>query len=181
MEADGTRNSFTATAAIDKKASWTTLLAAEDGTKVVVSPYIQNPTDTVGEARTQGGGNETPDGIEIIVGKNPTTFAGVMRGVPQDVIKAMKELECEAASGNLGVYLFDGNGNIEALQDATTETTYYPIPIRSLFISDKAHGGLEEQDYNNIQWAYEPNYSDNLDIIAASDFNPVKDLQNATE
>ena len=76
--------------------------------------------------------------------------------------------------------LFDENGNIEAIQDGTTATTYYPIPIAALFIGDKAHGGLEAPDSNPIQWAFPPNYSDNLKIVTPSDFNPLTDLIPAT-
>ena len=103
-----------------------------------------------------------------------------MRAVPQSVIKAMKDLQCEAAADNLGVFLFDENGNIEAIEDGTTAGTYYPIPIRALFIGDKAHGGLEAPDNNAIQWSFLPNYSDNLKIVAPSDFNPVNDLVPAS-
>ena len=90
----------------------------------------------------------------------------------------MKELQCESWGDNLGVYLFDENGSIEAIQDETTPTTYYPIPIRSLFIGDKTHGGLEAPDSNSIQWAFLPNYSDDL-VIIAPDFNPLTDLKPA--
>lgn len=173
--ADGTRNSFTTTNAIGTLASWTAKMAAEDGTKIVISPYIQAPTSEPGAARTFGGGNETPSGIEIVIGREPTAFSGVLRNIPQSIIKVMKSLECEAQGGNLGVYLFDENGRIEAIQDETTKTTYYPIPIRALFISDKGHGGLEAPDSNNISWSFPPNYSDNLAIITPS-FNPLSDL-----
>lgn len=171
-----TKNSFTTSASIDKKASWTALLSANDSTKVVVSPYIQAPTSEAGAARTFGGGNETLGGVEEVIGREPTTFSAVLRRIPQSVIKALKELQCESWSDNLGVYLFDDNGNIEALQDETTPTTYYPIPIRALFIGDKAHGGLEEPDSNAISWTFLPNYSDNLAIVAPDDFNPLTDL-----
>ena len=70
----------------------------------------------------------------------------------------------------------DDNGNIEAIKDETTATTFYPIPIRSLFIGDKNHGGLEEPDSNAISWTFLPNYSDNLAIVAPTDFNPLTDL-----
>lgn len=172
----GVRNSFTAQAAIGVKASWTALMAATDGTKVVVSPYIQAPTSEAGEPITFGGGNETLGGVEEIIGRNPTTFTGVMRKIPQSIIKAMKQLQCESWADNLGVYLFDENGNIEAIQDETTATTYYPIPIRSLFIGDKTHGGLEAPDSNAIQWAFLPNFSDDLAIVTPTDFNPLTDL-----
>lgn len=175
---DGSKNSFTTEKAITLLASWTPLLTAANSTKIVVSPYIQAPTNEAGAARTFGGGNETLGGVEEIIGREPNPFTGVMRKIPQSVIKAMKELQCESWADNLGVYLFDENGSIEAIQDETVKTTYYPIPIRSLFIGDKAHGGLEAPDSNAIQWAFLPNYSDNLTIIAP-EFNPLTDLKVA--
>ena len=180
--ADGTKNSFTAgdTTAIKKLAAWTAKMALTDGGKVVISPYIQAPAQEGGDARTFGGGNDTLGGVEMVIGRNPSSFNGVMRAVPQNIIKAMKALQCEAQADNLGVFLFDENGNIEAIEDATTAGTYYPIPIRSLFIGDKSHGGLEAPDNNAIQWSFLPNYSDDLKIVAPSDFNPLNDLVPAT-
>lgn len=175
----GEKNSFTTTAGIGKKASWTPLLSADDDTKIVISPYIQAPTAEAGAARTFGGGNETLGGVEEIVGREPTPFTGVMRKLPQKIIKALKELQCESWGDNLGVYLFDENGAIGAIQDAKTATTHYPIPIRSLFIGDKTLGGYEAPDSNNIQWAFLPNWSDDLAIIVPEDFNPLTDLKAA--
>lgn len=175
----GEKNSFKTDAGIEKKASWTPLLAADDDTKIVISPYIQAPTAEAGAARTFGGGNETLGGVEEIVGREPTPFTGVMRKLPQKIIKALKELQCESWGDNLGVYLFDENGVIGAIQDAKTVTTHYPIPIRSLFIGDKTLGGYEAPDSNNIQWAFLPNWSDDLAIIAPEDFNPLTDLKAA--
>ena len=171
-----TKNSFTSSADIKLLASWTALLSANDSTKIVVSPYIQAPTSEAGAARTFGGGNDTLGGVEEIVGREPTTFSAVLRRIPQDVIKALKELQCESWADNLGVYLFDDNGNIEALVDPSVATTFYPIPIRSLFIGDKTHGGLEEPDSNAISWTFLPNYSDQLKIVAPTHFNPLTDL-----
>jgi hypothetical protein len=175
-KADGTKNSFTSSASILLKASWTAREAAADGTKIVVSPYIQAPSQEAGSPRTFGGGNETLGGVEIIIGREPSTFTGVIRSVPQNVIKALKALQCEAQADNLGVYLFDENGAIECLQDENVATTFYPIPIRSLFIGDKAHGGLEAPDSNAIQFTFLPNYSDQLKISVPTDFNPLTDL-----
>lgn len=174
----GEKNSFKVDAVIGKKASWTSLLSADDDTKIVISPYIQAPTAEAGAARTFGGGNETLGGVEEIVGREPTPFTGVMRKLPQKIIKALKELQCESWGDNLGVYLFDENGAIGAIQDATTTTTHYPIPIRSLFIGDKTLGGLEAPDSNAIQWSFLPNWSDDLVIIAPEDFNPLTDLKS---
>ena len=171
----GAKNSFTSAAAITLLASWTPKLSAADSTKIVVSPYIQAPTAEAGAARTFGGGNETLGGVEEIIGREPTPFTGVIRKTAQSVIKAMKELQCESYGDNLGVFLFDENGAIGAIEDEATAGTYYPIPIRSLFIGDKTLGGLEAPDSNAISWSFLPNWSDNLAIVAP-DFNPLTDL-----
>lgn len=175
QQADGTRNSFTSTNSILLKASWTALLAATDGTKVVVSPYINSPADSGGDVRLSAGGNDDLGGIAEVLGGNPVQFDGQIRSVPQSVIKVMKELQCEANAGNLGVYLFDENGKIEAIQSETTGT-YYPIPIRGLFIGSKLHGNFDAKDMNLIQWSYPDNYSDDLVILKPTDFNPLTDL-----
>ena len=179
-KADGTKNSFTSSASILLLASWTAQLAATDGGKIVVSPYINAPADSGGDARRTGGGNDDLGGISQVLGGNPVQFDGSLRSVPQSVIKVMKELQCEAAAGNLGVFLFDENGKIEAIQDQTTATTYYPIPIRSLFIGSKIHGNFDAKDSNAISWMYPDNYSDNLAIVTPTDFNPLTDLVPAS-
>lgn len=152
------------------------MLAAADGTKIVVSPYINAPADSGGDARMTSGGNDDLGGIPNVLGGNPVQFDGSLRSVQQSVIKVMKELQCEANAGNLGVFLFDENGKIEALQDQTTETTYYPIPIRALFIGSKIHGNFDAKDSNAISWQYPDNYSDDLVIVTPTDFNPLTDL-----
>ena len=180
-KADGTRNSFTNSASILLKASWTALLAAADGSKVVVSPYINAPADSGGDARMSSGGNDDLGGVAEVLGGNPVQFDGQLRAVPQSVIKVMKELQCEANAGNLGVFLFDENGNIQAVQDQTTNTTYYPIPIRALFIGSLIHGNYDAKDANAISWQYPDNYSDDLKIVKPTDFNPLTDLVPASQ
>ena len=180
-KADGTVNKFSSSNDIKLKASWTALMAAADGGKIVISPYVQAPTNEAGAARTFGGGNETLGGVEIVIGREPSTFNAVIRSVQQVVIKAMKALQCESQADNLGVFLFDENGAIEAIKGGTElAPEYTPIPIRSLFIGDKAHGGLEAPDNNAISFTFLPNYSDDLAIVKPSDFNPLTDLVPAT-
>lgn len=175
VKADGTKNSFTSTASILLKASWTALLAAADGSKVVVSPYINAPADGGGDARMSSGGNDDLGGVPEVLGGEPVQFTGQIRAVSQTVIKAMKALQCEANAGNLGVFLFDENGNIEAIK-GETDGIYYPIPIRALFIGSKIHGNYDAKDSNAISWYYPDNYSDDLAIVVPTDFNPLTDL-----
>lgn len=178
-KADGTKVSFTQASDIKLKASWTAKLSAEDGEKIVITPYINAPADAGGDARMSGGGNDDLGGIPEVLGSEPVQFTGQMRSIPQAIAKALKTLACEANVGNLGVFLFDENGNIEAIQDATTATTYYPIPVRAFHVGDKIHGNYDAKDNNPISWYYAENYSDNLVIVTPTDFNPLTDLENA--
>lgn len=160
------------------KASYTALLSAKDSTRIVVSPYLQGPTTEPGAARTFGGGNQTLGGVEIIIGREPTTFSAVIYQEKQSVIHTLKKYMCE----NLGVYLIDENGNIAGHYldgvDDGDQSSMAPIPIGKLFIGDKKLGGFEEPDSNTIEWSFFPNWSDDLLIFQreALDFNPLTDL-----
>ncbi len=172
---NGVKNTITAET-MKAKAKMTPLFTAADGTKLVISPYIQNPTTDPGDARTFGGGNQTLGGIEIVIGREPTTFSGIIYQEAQSVIKTLKSYSCE----KIGVMLIDENGNIGAIDAAGTGTSYEPIPVDKFFIGDKKLGGYEEPDSNTISWSFFPNWSDDLVLIKSDDFdyNPLTDLVN---
>ena len=169
----GTKNSFTQTASIKQLSSWTTLFSASDGTKFVITPYVEAPTSDGGDAITFGGGNDTVGGTTKVIGRNPVNMSFVMRQMTQDVIKALKGLQCE---DELGVYLVNGDGQILALSSA--DNTYTPIPIRSLFISDLKLMGLDNPDENALSFSFLPNWSDDVKVVAP-EFNPLTDLSNS--
>lgn len=172
----GTKNKLPK-ATVTTKATMTPLFAASDGTKLIVSPYLQNPTTEPGGARTFGGGNQTLGGIEIVVGREPTNFTGIMYQEAQSVIKTLKSYSCE----KIGIFLIDENGNIGAIDEVGDGENYLPIPVDSFFVGDKNLGGYEEPDSNTISWSFYPNWSDNLVLIKADtlDYNPLTDLANA--
>lgn len=175
-DANGNLNSFTE-AEIKALTNWTSKMTvtspADLNTKIVVTPFVEAPTQEGGDAITFGGGNETLGGVEETVGRSGSTITFALRKFPQSIIKALKALQCET---NLGVFLFSENGAIEAIKGGTTEApTYSPIPIRSLFVGDKIHGGLEEPDSNELRFAFLPNYSDDLAVVVP-DFNPLTQL-----
>lgn len=159
-----------------KKTSWTALMPAADGTKCIISPYIQGPTTEPGAARTWGGGNDSLGGMTVVIGTEPTTFSGNIYQESQSVIKTLKTYMCE----NIGVYLIDENGRIGCIADNPAKpTAYSPIPINSLFIGDKNFGGFDAPDGNAISWSFAPNWSDNFVIVTPeADFNPLTDLVN---
>lgn len=154
---------------IGKLTNWTSALSETDDDKIVVSGYVNAPDFEAGGARTYGGGNDSLDGIEEVIGADPTTFSGQLRNVPNTKIKLYKQLMCEAKAGNLGVYFFNGNNQV------LCGTNYGAIPIRNLFVGDKDLGGLDEPDVNALSFSLLPDWSDNTDIFDL-EFNPNTDL-----
>lgn len=174
-ETGSTRNSMSVSDAA-LEATWTALFAANDGTKVSISPYVEEPVTEGGDAREFGSGNAVLGGIPRITGKNPTVFRCMLRS-PQSVItEQLNDYQCE----NLGVYLVTENGKIVGItDDNATPTTFYPIPTRSFFIGDRKIGGFEEPDSCPISWRFLPNWSLKLKEITPSDFEALIDLTNA--
>lgn len=171
-----TKNKFPAVAGATSPvllASWTPLLAASDGTKVVQTPYIQSPANEAGAKREFGGGNATLGGIPIIIGQEPGSFTAMILQSKQDTIKALKSYMCE----NVGVYFVDEFGKIGGLtDDIDNPAEFFPIPIRGLFVGDKKFGNLEEADSNGIEFKTLPNWSDNFYVVSPTDFNALVDL-----
>lgn len=155
------------------KASWTPLLAATDGTKVVASPYIHGPTSEPGAARTFGGGNATAGGITIVLGRETTKTNGMFYNEDQAVISVLKSFACE----NVGIYYIDEYGNIGMTADDPLDPeNYFPIPLKSWFVGDMKLGGLEEPNSNMISWEHMPNWSDKLVVIKPTDFDALSEL-----
>jgi hypothetical protein len=154
-------------------ASWTPLLSAADGTKIVQTPFIENPENEVGGKKEMGGGNATLGGIAKIIGTDPSKFTAIIYTSKQDTIKALKALRCE----ELGVYFVDEYGQMAGVcDDITNPAEVYPIPIKSLFVGDKKFGGFDGLDSNAIEFAMLPNWSDNFYLFKPTDFNPLEDL-----
>jgi hypothetical protein len=177
LGAQGALNTIAA-ADIVKLTKWTGLIGASDSTKVVVSPELSNPETEPGAARTFGGDNQTPGGVQIIVGREATQFTGAFYELDQSVIKVMKSYQCE----DVAVYFVDEYGNIGCVSHGSgNDLAYSGVPIQSLFIGDKDFGGLTDPDSNAISFNMKPNWSDDFVIIKQSgmDFNPLTDLNNS--
>lgn len=169
-----TKNSFSTSTGL-LKANWDTKIAADDGTKITLSPLLYgDPKMTAGEPRED---DVMLGGIAEIIGSNPTAFAAQIKKEHQKWIKRMKTYATE----NIGVWLFDEHGQVGCLvDDQDTPTTWYPIPIRGFFVSDVETGNYATLQKNNIQWKFLPNWSDEMVTFLPTDFNPVTDLANHT-
>lgn len=176
FSAGQTLNQFLlATANPNLLASWTPLLTAENNTKVVASPFVSEVENETGEARVYGGGNATINGIEIVLGANPSPMTAKMLESRQSVVKAVRALQREL----LGVYLINEHGQIGMITDGlATPLAHRPIPIRSLFVGDKVFGGFDNVDSNALSFVFEPVVMQNFVIVTPTNFNALHDLVN---
>ena len=60
-------NTLAAVSCAETESVWTTLLAAADDTKAIVTPFVSSATLTPGEARQYGGGNDTVEDRKSVV------------------------------------------------------------------------------------------------------------------
>lgn len=154
-------------------ATYTALKAAADGTKMQFSPFFGAPTSEAGEARTFGGGNETPGGVEFVIGRNPSNFSGSFQRLKQSIIEALKTYEGEK---DLRVILLNEHGwLIGEVDDHDNPTQFRGLPIQAFFVQDLTLGGFENVDANAFQWQFKPNWSDKLHIVVPT-FDPLSQL-----
>ena len=101
-----TKNKFTIDGVDDATdiANVSTRLTASDGTTIMQSPIIEAVNVPPGGLLTTGGGDDSLNGVEVVLDNEPTTFNGTFFDLPQNVAKIIKQLACEV---NLAVYLIN--------------------------------------------------------------------------
>jgi hypothetical protein len=139
-------SSFDATT-IKDEANWTPLLTANDSTKVVISPYLNNVVVPPGEAITAGGNdNTTIGGVRQLKGKGFQACSFELRNADAAVRAAVDKLTSESALvpgfTNLWVYPVNQFGQIICKSDGSG------IPIYNFFV-----GGPGSEGYlsDNVQ------------------------------
>lgn len=172
-----TKNVFTA-AEMDLLTTFNTRATAIDGTKLQLTPFLNAPETVPGEPVTFGGGNETVDGGEIIIGTNATELTFRLDFMPAETVAQLKAW----AGEKMGIMFIDGNGQIgAAADDAGTPTEYYPIRVleNTFFVSDTILGGFENPDSNTLSMKLPAGWSDNVVPFAPTTFDPLTDIANS--
>jgi len=166
--------SFDATTVLDL-AEWQALLAATDATKIVITPKLGgDPVIAAGEPITTGGGdNSTMNGVEEVEGTNPANFTAFFKSLSTAAEVSMKPLNCEKA---LTVYLILQGGRIGCWKIEGTPDNYTGMPIQSFFLSDRNNEGYGTKDRHNVRFSLEAGYSEKLDIVTPTTWNPLTDL-----
>lgn len=152
-------------ATAEKEATWTALLASSTAAKAVVSPFVSGASVVPGEARTYGGGNDTKDGIPIILGSEASPFEARILRYDQETISLLKTLACE----EIDVILINENGQF-GWSDKDGDDTFYGFPLEGFFVSDLALPGYAEPNHNVIKFMLPSGWSDTFKISNALDF-----------
>lgn len=161
------------------KASWTALMSAVDGTKVLVLPQVYAPSIVPGDANVFGeNSNDTPNGEGITVGENCATATGNFSQQPAEVVVALRSLMCE----NIGVYLVNAAGKIYGLDSNDTTTTppetdhIKPIPIKNFFVKGYEMGTMDNPTKNDFSFKLSPEWYKGLLGITPTDFDALSEL-----
>ena len=160
-----TGNSIASVATAIIQTTWDVLLVATGDTKALVTPFVNNPDIPAGDPREFGGGNETRWGSVLRKGGQSPVLSFTMIAEDQDIIVLLKALRCEGLE-----VLFINEADQIIYSDTGSVVAGFPVVPNSLFVGDKKIGGLEEWDTNLLIFNLQPNWSDTLEITAATDF-----------
>jgi hypothetical protein len=157
---------------IELLATWTDLKAANDSTKVQVTPIIAELSNEVAEPREASSTGVA--GISRILGDDYSPWSGFFHDLPQTIAKKLDDYNCEL---NLSIYLINEHGQIGCLADDNeSPSTFRGIPAVSFFVGSKIFGGYADVDKNPVMWKFKPNFSKEFAIVTPSDFDAVLDL-----
>ncbi len=163
-------------------ASWTPLVTAVGDTKIITTPRMANVVIPRGEAKIEGGGdNTTIDGVEIVVGSNPITLTGDLISLSAKTRKQLKT--ALGPEEDLVVYMINQYGqiickNVDPANTAVTQFTGLQISGR-VFVSDPGNDGLNTIDKSSLRFSFAEGWADQLAIVKPTDFNPITALYPA--
>lgn len=157
---------------IDLLASWTTLIAALDDTKIQIAPIHENFIIPAGEVISDGGDdNTTSFGQPISVGSTNISPEGRYRGLPAPQKVELDQFISESSIyGQLGVYMFNEHGQIISHNPTGTERA--PFPINAYFLGAVGSEGFNAHNFNNFKWSFASNWADSFKIDDPVDFDP---------
>jgi len=159
---------------LDTLADWEALRTAVDETKVIITPFIGgDPIIEAGEAITEGGGdNSSLNGVEEVIGVNPSKFSCTFKSLTPAQEKALKAPKCEAVE----VYFVTEAAKIVANKIDDVTTLHNGIKVQSYFFGDRSNEGYATKDKNTMSFSLPEGWSENIVLVSPIDFNPLYDL-----
>lgn len=167
-----TPKSFTA-ATIKLLATWTPLLAANDASKIVISPVLNDFKISKSEILTEGGNdNTTVNGMPQINGLGPAKATALLKSIQDACKQALQALfpysQIQPGITNLIGWFINSQNQIISGADGAG------FDIFGLAIGDPGTEGYAKHDESDFQFSLKPGWSDGRIIQAATDFDYLK-------
>lgn len=155
-------------------ATWTALLAAVNGTKHQVTPFVESVVIPNGEPILEGGDdNSTRDGNPVVVGGSQIRATGLFRGLTAAVLTALQTYNCE---NNLMIYLINELGQIIGREDPTVVGCFTGIPITSFFVGDPGNEGKNTNDKAPVSFNFKYGWRKQIKFVTPTDFDALTGL-----
>ena len=158
------------------EATFTPLLAADDDTRMVISPYLNNFVIAKNDILKEGGNdNTTLNGIPRILGIGFAAVTAELRNVNSDIADAMRSYTPESSqngSTNLWAYFINKDGKIIGKLNADG-THVDGFDVYNLGVPDVSSEGFAKDNIYFIDWAMAGGWSEGWKIYSPTDFNPL--------
>lgn len=170
-----TTPSFTTTNII-LQATWTPLMAASDGTKIIRTPKIPNIVIPPSEINKEGGNdNTTLNGMPRVNGINAVPVTGMLENVTSVVRLALRALINESAINpgfsNLWTYPVNRFGQILGIVNGSNVEG---IPFFNFIVGDAGTAGFNKPNMTNMSFDFPPGWSDGVQVFTpTAPFNPL--------
>ena len=170
----GSTKNGVALADADDVATFSALLALATEAKAIATGIVGGGKVTAGQVKEFGGGNETPGGAPIPMGKGASKFEGKMYQAIPTAIAELKKLE---SVEGLGVYFVTHNNKVIGKKETISSVDkLLPIPLESFpYFQDTQFGELENPSENVFGFYLPENWSDTMEIV---DCVGIKDIKN---
>lgn len=171
------QNSFADITALQTLATWTALLAANDDTKMQVTPVFSGLVFPISEPILEGENtNDVIGGIADLNGLTTLQLTAQIKGLTDDIALELANYTCftlnELGSSNLVVYFFTQDGKILHNDLAGFE-------IFNFCISANSSEGFGAKNIHQISFQFRGDWSYNKQEAILTDspnFNPITDL-----
>jgi hypothetical protein len=157
-------------------ATWTPLLTASDGTKVIRTPLLSNMVIPPGELLKEGGNdNTTINGIPRLNGRGHVGVTNQLQDVQASTRAALRALASESALQpgftNLEAVLVNRFGQL--IVDNRSGSNLWGFPLYNFIVGDVGTEGFAKSNIANMSFDLAPGWSDNAKVFTPTDFNPM--------
>lgn len=165
------------TATILLAANITTLLAATDDTKLLISPWLLDLKIPNSEPLKEGGNdNTTINGVPRLNGLGFVNVPFMMENVDATTAAAMRALASESANSapgttNLEGFFFPKDGRL--IIDNPSGTVAVGFKLYNFVVSDVGSEGLNKPNTFKCSFDMEPLWSKTFKVVTPTDWNPL--------